>query len=104
MRQACEILYPIANGLGILRAPAVSLEPVHRDTLEMIRTFCTHMEMHLDPQASRGSIIDNLSLLVALVGAMEGEALPPYPEVILLAQALSDSIIGGIGLPRPRVS
>lgn len=48
MRQACEILYPIANGLGILRAPAASLEPVHRDTLEMIRTFCNHMEMHLD--------------------------------------------------------
>lgn len=102
MRQACEILYPIANGLGILRAPAASLEPVHRDTLEMIRTFCNQMEMHLDPEAPQGSIIDNLSLLVALVGAMEGEALPPFPEVVLLAQALSDSIIGGIVLPHTR--
>jgi hypothetical protein len=57
MRQACEILYPIANGLGILQAPAASLEPIHRNTLKMIRTFCIHMEMHLDPEAPQGSIL-----------------------------------------------
>jgi hypothetical protein len=62
------------------------------------------MEMHLDPEAPQGSIIDNLSILVALVDAMEGEALPPFPEVVLLAQALSDSIIGGIVLPHTRAS
>jgi hypothetical protein len=70
----------------------------------MIRTFCNQMEMHLNPEATQSSIIDNLSLLFAQVDAMEGEALPPFPEVVPLAQALSDSIIGGIVLPHTRGS
>ncbi|MFM8930262.1 MAG: hypothetical protein ACKOS8_00105 [Gemmataceae bacterium] len=77
MRQACEILYPIANGLGMLRAPAASLEPAHLKTLDVIRHFCAHMDMHLEPGAPQGSIIDHLSLLVALIGGMEGGAIPP---------------------------
>jgi len=51
-----------------------------------------------------GQHSDNLSLLVTLVGAMEGKALPPFPEVVPLAQALSDNIIGGIVLPHTRGS
>ncbi len=33
----------------------------------------------LDPEAPQGSIIDNLRLLVAMVRAIEGKALPPLP-------------------------
>jgi len=104
MRQACEILYPIANGLGMLRAPAASLQPAHLKTLEVVRHFCHHMDMHLEPDAPQGSIVDHLSLLVALVGGMEGGAIPPFPEMVALAGALSDSIIGGIVLPHSRGS
>ena len=102
MRQACEILYPIANGLGMLRAPAASLEPDHLKTLDVIRHFCDHMDMHLEPGAPQGSIVDHLSLLVALVGGMDGGAIPPFPEMVSLAGAISDSIIGGIVLPHSR--
>ena len=102
MRQACEILYPIANGLGMLRAPAASLEPDHLITLDVIRHFCDHMDMHLEPGTPQGSIVDHLSLLVALVGGMEGGAIPPFPEMVSLAGAISDSIIGGIVLPHSR--
>ena len=35
--------------------------------------------MRLDPEAPQGSILHNLSLLVAMVRAIEGEALPPLP-------------------------
>lgn len=80
MRQACEILYPIANGLGMLRAPAASLQPAHLKTLEVVRHFCHHMDMHLEPDAPQGSIVDHLSLLVALVGGMEGGPFPPSPK------------------------
>lgn len=62
------------------------------------------MEMRLDPEAPQGSILDNLSLPVAMVRAIEGEALPPLPEVVFFSQALSDSIIGGIVLPHTRGS
>jgi hypothetical protein len=102
MRQACEILYPIANGLGMLRAPAASLQPAHLKTLEVVRHFCHHMDMHLEPDAPQGCIVDHLSLLVALLGGMEGGAIPPFPEMVALAGALSDSIIGGIVLPHSR--